>query len=46
VRTHAVDTLATTPTTPAATGQDPYFASMEQLLGQLTKALGCSTSEQ
>ena len=45
-RTHAVDTLATTPTTPAGTGQDPYFASMEQLLGQLTKALGCSTSEQ
>lgn len=46
VRSHAVDTLATTPTNPVGTGQDPYFASMEQLLGQLTKSLGCSTSEQ
>jgi zinc transport system substrate-binding protein len=46
VRTHSIDTLATTPTSASGTGQDPYFASMEAILGQLTKALGCSTSEQ
>lgn len=45
VRTHAIDTLATTPTTGIG-GPDPYYASMEGTLGQLTKALGCNTSEQ
>lgn len=46
VGTHAVDTLATTPTGPTGSGQDPYFAQMERLLSQLAKQLGCSTSEQ